>query len=651
MNQIYDPRKDYIGDAGDFPLCNTFAVENPIVFRFQSDKFPNNNFDVPFNIASIVQIRTGVIEIDLNSYHQYREGSLVIIEGVVPTSFNKVYRVSRVVDGATIQISGTLPFNDPNYDVSAATLNTHYQNYYIGVDVWAGFTDDHKWNILKPMRMVGRLKAVPDVNGIATFDVSELVKTRVDFRNRIPRLASLPNDISLSCEFYLDVFEGFLGFQDVNGWGTFQGEIISEVYGGGTKIRIMGVPIPFIDVGQALLVQAPGFSNEVLGIHIVQAVRNLTPAGAPAGSYDYEIDTDRPFVTGQVGIVNIELVSDTLQPVRTEPVRIEGDPQDYLAVNAKLPFRWEQGNILGKYTCHRPTDHLAYFVNDYEEVPYYGVDKWLDLTIGIDQITCDSLSGSETFSLQIHNLNPDGTIDSTDYFDISEESQGWYRIPTAGLDGLAYVPVGEFCEEDEDPPIPPIREITLFHFRETMPTLTGGSPPPTDPVSGPPCGEDFSYGGADNTPQTAGEWEVPNNAFIAFYCNPDSVPDWFFIEQINNFGDPIGTGPKLASTGRTVGNNYVDPAPGIYDASTWTGIAGAHDGWLGAGWGAIDGRANDMFIDTGFDYSASMPVGGSAPYDQVLWYKNTTGSPVKVALRIVPNPDSSTTYNLKRICP
>jgi hypothetical protein len=194
-----------------------------------------------------------------------------------------------------------------------------------------------------------------------------------------------------------------------------------------------------------------------------------------------------------------------------------------------------------------------------------------------------------------------------------------------------------------DPANTGVIAVDGFHFRDSGDT---GGEVSGDPITGASCGTDLSFKGSGSEPLTLGEWEIPNGEAIHFYVNPFAVPDWFFIEQITNFGDALGTGTKIASTGRDASGNYNDPAVGIFDASTFP----SNNGFIGS-WGTftlpIPDRTNEMFADTGFDASSYM----QNAYDQVLWYKNTTGSSIKIALRVVPNEDSNTVFEAKRICP
>lgn len=190
------------------------------------------------------------------------------------------------------------------------------------------------------------------------------------------------------------------------------------------------------------------------------------------------------------------------------------------------------------------------------------------------------------------------------------------------------------CDEVISPPEDGNKVLNLFHFREVIMDVGGDPPPPPPPVddvTGPNVGWENRIVGPGITPpiHTFEEWEVPNNNYVGFYIQNSGAPVWVFLEQIFLPNAAAGTGIKVASTGRTASGNYTIPDPTVWDNSTAINGGGYMNGTSYPN--AIPDRLTEYITDT----SASTYLMPANAGNQILWYKNTTGTTVRLALRCI----------------
>lgn len=204
------------------------AVHLPIVYELESDLWPNNVAEesyTPNNIVSFedyngyvkLNLETGIDDATARNW----------IELVGSEDLAGPYQIIQVLEPWALVIN--LAY-DSGYDFSSYQVVNYYNNYAINVEVWAGLSDDHRWEARKPYEQAATLKFIPDSDGRIKFSISDILKGYITTRNNLT-LDTLPNNLDFHVSFYIKYFESY-DESDGEEISTFEGTVTTDTFEG-----------------------------------------------------------------------------------------------------------------------------------------------------------------------------------------------------------------------------------------------------------------------------------------------------------------------------------------------------------------------------------------------------------------------------------
>ncbi len=178
------------------------CVHLPIVYELATDLQPNTTD--PGRVVSFVSDENGYtglaasidfVDIDTFDY----------IELVGDGELAGVYQVLDYIDPDEVIIN--LRY-DAGHSFAGYSIRKYYYNYYITVNVYAGFPVGHRWESEKPYELAVTLKYLPDANGHIKFSIAEELKGYITTRNNLT-LDTLPNNTDFWTSFYITYSETY----------------------------------------------------------------------------------------------------------------------------------------------------------------------------------------------------------------------------------------------------------------------------------------------------------------------------------------------------------------------------------------------------------------------------------------------------------
>ena len=144
------------------------AGHNPIVYKLESDLFPNNTQDITTNYSSVIN-SGGYAAFDFSTtfYTYLVLGDYVKVTGSV---YNGVYRVRGFV-------ANDIPILNVGFiSTDSGSAEKYYTNYVVDVEVYTGFNFDEIGWYERPLTLKGTLRVIPNSDNEAIIDISKLVK-------------------------------------------------------------------------------------------------------------------------------------------------------------------------------------------------------------------------------------------------------------------------------------------------------------------------------------------------------------------------------------------------------------------------------------------------------------------------------------------
>lgn len=191
----------------------------PIVYEFESDRYPNNQVEDDYTPRTISSIADAQGYMRLNLATQLPSPKALDFVQLETTSGRTIYQILTVINNYSIVIN--LAY-DASFVTSGVLVSTWYNNYAMHVNVWCGLPDGHRWEDQKPMEIAAELKFVPDADNKIRFSISELIKSYLNTRNNLT-LDTLPNNIDFLAGFFISYFES---------WDVSDGTTIETQYFG-----------------------------------------------------------------------------------------------------------------------------------------------------------------------------------------------------------------------------------------------------------------------------------------------------------------------------------------------------------------------------------------------------------------------------------
>lgn len=404
----YTPDKDLYTADGDFVFNSKWlSAHNPIVFKFESSKYPENTFDNADEYTAVTNVN-GYAALTISSGFTnawYVSGLYVYVNG---TKYSGIYKV-RYYNPYTISVVLDTPFNGTETGV----LTKYYFNYYTELKVSCGLPIAHRWQALKPMVEKSVVPAIPDINGNVVYDIQKIVQADVSTTNNI-RLISLPNDINLWTAINVEYAEQW---NEVEGIDNTTTQVVSGLADNGGYLQLQ-IPSPNpIEVGDYVVL---GSVTAAYSSAVLRVIEKDESNGDITLNTEY---TASPTITA-VSVYSI------VQRVTSNAFTAQGTT--YYAANTKVNFN-RYGSNLAQYVNIEEYDELANNLTSFDRIGKF-IDKFSDFTAIIDKGLIDSLGANELPAVKILQYDKNGTLLDTDYFTVTNQDEGVYRfLYTGGL--------------------------------------------------------------------------------------------------------------------------------------------------------------------------------------------------------------------------
>lgn len=179
------------------------CVELPIVYKIQSDLFPQNNFDTPTTINAFNDTN-GFLVLELNTSIPCDSLEYLQITGGTD-GLAGIYQILEMIDNQTPLIN--LPFSD-DFVSAGHTVTKYYSNYHAKVNIYSGLNSNHTFAVKKPYELAATLRLIPDSNNEIKFSINEILRSYINLTNNL-LLGSLPNNIDAYTQFYIGIIESY----------------------------------------------------------------------------------------------------------------------------------------------------------------------------------------------------------------------------------------------------------------------------------------------------------------------------------------------------------------------------------------------------------------------------------------------------------
>lgn len=196
-----------------FGFSQWLAAWNYIPYRFESGKWPINNFDPVEAVASITTYQ-GYARVTITSPTiTYLKKSSVKLSDMSNAEYNGVWQVRQVISASVLVLSA------PYVGNATGDIQKYYNNYSIVCNLYAGFPslDPYYTELGKGVRLIGTDYVKPNAEGVAVFDASGFVQAWYEkIQDRFcEHLAALgvggfaTTDPDLYCPFYISFSEAY----------------------------------------------------------------------------------------------------------------------------------------------------------------------------------------------------------------------------------------------------------------------------------------------------------------------------------------------------------------------------------------------------------------------------------------------------------
>lgn len=177
------------------------AVHNPIIYKLKSDLWPTNSVDTARTVSSYSN-DAGYAQLTLSGAHGVTE--LEFVKVTFTGGETAVYQVLTWYSTTVITIN--LPYRG---GITFVSVQKYYSDYHAKVKIYAGLDTGHPYDDLKPYEELAEIKAIPDSNGVITVNINEIIKSKIDILKNNINGATLPNDITQFCRFYITYAEAY----------------------------------------------------------------------------------------------------------------------------------------------------------------------------------------------------------------------------------------------------------------------------------------------------------------------------------------------------------------------------------------------------------------------------------------------------------
>jgi len=183
------------------------SVHLPIVYELESNLYPTN---VPESGGTRVVLSfsnsNGYVHLVLSDpLDKWDTLEYISILAAAGGPLAGVYQIINGIDSENVVID--LAY-DSSYDLGPYAVVGYFNNYCINVNIISGLMSGHRWDDIKPARVIGTLKLTPGSNNKVKFSIAEMLKGDIKLRNNT-LLDTLPNNLDFYTQFYISYFESY----------------------------------------------------------------------------------------------------------------------------------------------------------------------------------------------------------------------------------------------------------------------------------------------------------------------------------------------------------------------------------------------------------------------------------------------------------
>jgi len=385
------------------------AAFNPIVFKAESNLFPDNNNDLAFPITTISNF-SGKLEVStILGVPDFVPGEYVLLDDSGLDGYDGVFRVLFQSGPQSVVLDLSY-----NADIPNVATGFDFQKYYLGysalVRVNAGIPSGHTLESNDPIEEIATKSVQPDINNNAVIDIKELVQRKINTKNDF-NLSTLPNDINIWTAFTIETAEQYQDFVGLEGT-EFEVTDYSD-NNGDTELTL--------DSAHGLVardyVQLTGFDDDTYNRRH-EVIRIVGTNGIViAQPYD-------PYYT--LSTYESAQKYNITKQVFTSPFTPEGNT--YYAINSKLPLGSVYAGNMLIYVNAPNNAEPAEWLTNYSEKPTFK-DFYDDLQVIIAKEFINAIGGNDVIAIESIEEDANGNKIATNYIKFVNLDEGVYRLP------------------------------------------------------------------------------------------------------------------------------------------------------------------------------------------------------------------------------
>jgi hypothetical protein len=186
------------------------CVHLPIRYQLTNTAWPTNSIDTVRTISGVAN-SNGYCEItasgDIRATGSANKLFYVKVSSATDDSLNGVHQITGYTSDTVFVIN--VAYSAANDTaLTGASIQFYYNNYSNKVKIYAGLESDHVFQEHKPIGLLSEITINPDSDNLATFSLSEILKSQVITDNNL-LYGTLPNNINFFTSFYIEYAESY----------------------------------------------------------------------------------------------------------------------------------------------------------------------------------------------------------------------------------------------------------------------------------------------------------------------------------------------------------------------------------------------------------------------------------------------------------
>ena len=179
------------------------SLHLPIVYKLSSDLWPDNTVDTARTVSSYSN-DLGYTKLTLSGDIKSDVSELEFVKVTFTGGTTEVYQILTWYSNSVVTINllyeGGITFVSVQY---------YYTDYHARVRIYAGLASGHFFGSQKPYELITELKVVPNSDGVATININEVLKNKVEILKNDLLKGTLQNNLDAFCQFYIEFAEAY----------------------------------------------------------------------------------------------------------------------------------------------------------------------------------------------------------------------------------------------------------------------------------------------------------------------------------------------------------------------------------------------------------------------------------------------------------